>query len=127
MGSERETIVTALPQIRTAIGEAAAVPVRTAFPRSAGDGVLITVREITNAHSAPAAVVDELGYQVDVWAFDYDTAWELVQKVNAVMAGIGFTRSMCDRDPLSDGNGGYLRYIMRYHCKVDKRSMRVIQ
>lgn len=127
MGNERESIITALPQIRTAIVEATGVPVRTAFPRSTADGVLITVREITNAHSARAKVADELGYQVDVWAYDYDTAWGLVEKINSVMAGIGFTPSMCDRDPLSDGDGGYLRYIMRYSCKVDKRSMRIIE
>lgn len=127
MGNERETIITALPQIRKAITDSTGVTVRTAFPRSTADGVLITVQEITNAHSASAKVVDELGYQIDVWAFDYDTAWGLVQKVNAVMAGIGFTRSMCDRDPLNDGDGGYMRYILRYGCKVDKRTMRLIE
>lgn len=51
-----------------------AFTVRGSWPRSTDDGVLITVGEYTNV-ATDCPVVDEIAYQVDLWAFDGRPSW----------------------------------------------------
>ena len=61
----RQAVRDALAGMRTGL----AFTVRGSWPRSTDDGVLITVGEYTNV-ATDCPVVDEIAYQVDLWAFD---------------------------------------------------------
>lgn len=121
-------MVDARAQIREAL-EAIESPmdfrVRGRFPRTKADGVLITVAEITNQSTA-ISVVDNIAYQIDIWAFDRDTLYELAQGANRAMLGIGFRREYSGPDEGPYDNSGYYRKTMRFGRKVDKRTMRLI-
>lgn len=68
--------------------------VRGSYPRSTDDGVIITVGEYTNV-ATDCPVVDEIAYQIDLWAFDRETVVELSQLVNRALTTLGLRRPIC--------------------------------
>ena len=126
--SDYPGMVDAIPQIRQALASLdTTLPytVSEQWPRTSITGNLITVTEITNA-STGWRCVDDLAYQIDVWAAEADAVRELAPLVNDALLGIGFRRT--DSQPLDryDKNGGYFRKALRFGRKIDKRFMRLI-
>ena len=95
------------------------------WPRTSITGNLITVTEITNA-STGWRCVDDLAYQIDVWAAEADAVRELAPLVNDALLGIGFRRTASQQWDRYDKNGGYFRKVLRFGRKIDKRFMRLI-
>ncbi|MCD7769626.1 MAG: hypothetical protein LUH36_05895 [Oscillospiraceae bacterium] len=121
-------LVDARAQIRAALEEMDSdytFTVRGQFPRSKADGVVVTYAEITN-QSTSVSVWDQLGYQIDVWAFDRDTLYALAAAANTAMLTIGFRRDYSGPDEGPYDNSGYYRKTLRFGRKVDKRTMRLI-
>ena len=122
--SDYPGMVDAIPQIRQALASLdTTLPytVSEQWPRTPITGNLITVTEITNA-STGWRCVDDLAYQIDVWAAEADAVRELAPLVNDALLGIGASQQL-DR---YDKNGGYFRKALRFGRKVDKRFMRLI-
>ena len=117
----RQAVRDALAGMRTGL----AFTVRGSWPRSTDDGVLITVGEYTNV-ATDCPVVDEIAYQVDLWAFDRETVVALSQLVNEALTGLGLKRQYAGPDTVSDDPAGYCRKTFRYGRRVDKRTMRLI-
>lgn len=124
----RETLVDARAQVKAALeGAKCSVPfaVRQRYPDSLSDGVTVTYGEYSNT-STQWDVVDQLIYQVDVWAFDWDTLRALAQAVNGAMTGLGLRRMYASPDAALEDGSGYLRKTYRFGRKVDKRTMRLV-
>ncbi|MCD7887007.1 MAG: hypothetical protein LUG44_05240 [Clostridiales bacterium] len=100
-----------------------AFSVRQSCPREPAEGVVITYGEYDN-RSTDCPVVDEIEYQVDIWAFDRETATTLANLVNRAMLGIGLKRTYMGPDTVE--NSKYERKTLRFGRRVDKRSMRLI-
>jgi hypothetical protein len=118
--SDYPGMVDAIPQIRQALASLdTTLPytVSEQWPRTSITGNLITVTEITNA-STSWRCVDDLAYQIDVWAAEADAVRELAPLVNRRTASQPLDRY--------DKNGGYFRKALRFGRKVDKRFMRLI-
>lgn len=99
--------------------------VRGSYPRTTDDGVLITVGEYTNV-ATDCPVVDQIAYQLDIWAFDRETVVRLSEAVNEALTKLGLKRQYAGPDTQSDDPAGYCRKTFRYGRKVDKRTMRLI-
>lgn len=126
--SDYPGMVDAIPQIRQALASLdTTLPytVSEQWPRTSITGNLITVTEITNT-STGWRCVDELAYQIDVWAAEADAVRELAPLVNDALLGIGFRRTAAQQLDRYDKNGGYFRKAFRFGRKVDKRFMRLI-
>jgi hypothetical protein len=126
--SDYPGMVDAIPQIRQALASLdTTLPytVSEQWPRTSITGNLITVTEITNA-STSWRCVDDLAYQIDVWAAEADAVRELAPLVNDALLGIGFRRTASQPLDRYDKNGGYFRKALRFGRKVDKRFMRLI-
>lgn len=126
--SDYPGMVDAIPQIRQALASLdTTLPytVSEQWPRTSITGNLITVTEITNT-STGWRCVDELAYQIDVWAAEADAVRELAPLVNDALLGIGFRRTAAQPLDRYDKNGGYFRKAFRFGRKVDKRFMRLI-
>ena len=124
--SDYPGMVDAIPQIRQALASLdTTLPytVSEQWPRTSITGNLITVTEITNA-STSWRCVDDLAYQIDVWAAEADAVREPL--VNDALLGIGFRRTASQPLDRYDKNGGYFRKALRFGRKVDKRFMRLI-
>lgn len=118
-------MVDALPQIRealTGLDTALKYRVLCRWPRSEDTGTLITVTELTNSQTE-TAVVDTLGYQIDLWAAECDSVDEFAPLVNAALCGLGLRREYAG--PAELQNDKY-RKTFRFGRKVDKRTMRLI-
>lgn len=98
---------------------------RGVYPRSVEEGVVITVSEYTNTSTA-CPVVDEIAYQIDVWAFDRESVVALSRLVNTALTGLGLKRQYAGPDRLSEDPVGYCTKTLRYGRRVDKRTMRLI-
>lgn len=121
-------MVDAIPQIRQALASLdTTLPytVSEQWPRTSITGNLITVTEITNT-STGCRCVDDLAYQIDVWAAEADAVRELAPLVNDALLGIGFRRTAAQPLDRYDKNGGYFRKAFRFGRKIDKRFMRLI-
>lgn len=121
-------MVDAIPQIRQALASLdTTLPytVSEQWPRTSITGNLITVTEITNT-STGWRCVDDLAYQIDVWAAEADAVRELAPLVNDALLGIGFRRTAAQPLDRYDKNGGYFRKAFRFGRKIDKRFMRLI-
>lgn len=119
-------LVDARPQIKTALEGMEtdlAFSVRQSYPREREDGVVITYGEFNN-RSTDCPVVDEISYQVDIWAFDRETVVKLTGLVNRAMLGIGLLRQYMGPDVVE--NSQYERKTLRFGRKVDKRTMRLV-
>ena len=126
--SDYPGMVDAIPQIRQALASLdTTLPytVSEQWPRTSITGNLITVTEITNA-STGWRCVDDLAYQIDVWAAEADAVRELAPLVNDALLGIGFRRTASQQLDRYDKNVGYFRKAFRFGRKVDKRFMRLI-
>lgn len=117
----RQAVREALSAVKTDL----VCTVRGSYPRSTDDGVIITVGEYTNV-ATDCPVVDEIAYQIDLWAFDRETVVELSQLVNRALTTLGLRRQYAGPDAVSDDPAGYCRKTFRYGRKVDKRTMRLI-
>ncbi len=98
---------------------------RGRYPQAVNDGVLITCCEYANT-ATENPLVDKLVYQVDIWAFDWDTVLELAALVNAALTELGLRRQYSGPDTIADDPAGYLRKTYRFGRNVDKRTMRLI-
>lgn len=119
-------LVDARPQIKAALEGMEtdlAFSVRQSYPREREDGVVITYGEFNN-RSTDCPVVDEISYQVDIWAFDRETVVKLTSLVNRAMLGIGLLRQYMGPDVAE--NSQYERKTLRFGRKVDKRTMRLV-
>lgn len=116
-------MVDAFPQIREALEQLPDSPtVSERWPQKQPDGALIVVTELTNAATS-TPVVDELAYQVDVWAEDEGIFRRLCAGVDEALSGIGFLRTLASPpDFYPEGH----RRTFRYSRRVDKRLMRLI-
>lgn len=126
--SDYPGMVDAIPQIRQALASLdTTLPytVSEQWPRTSITGNLITVTEITRS-STSWRCVDDLAYQIDVWAAEADAVRELAPLVNDALLGIGFRRTASQPLDRYDKNGGYFRKALRFGRKVDKRFMRLI-
>ena len=126
--SDYPGMVDAIPQIRQALASLdTTLPytVSEQWPRTSITGNLITVTEITNA-STGWRCVDDLAYQIDVWAAEADAVRELAPLVNDALLDIGFRRTASQQLDRYDKNGGYFRKALRFGRKIDKRFMRLI-
>lgn len=126
--SDYPGMVDAIPQIRQALASLdTALPytVSEQWPRASITGNLITVTEITNT-STSWRCVDDLAYQIDIWATEADAVRELAPLVNDALLGIGFRRTAVQQLDRYDKNGGYFRKAFRFGRKIDKRFMRLI-
>lgn len=126
--SDYPGMVDAIPQIRQALASLdTTLPytVSEQWPRTSITGNLITVTEITNT-STGWRCVDDLAYQIDVWAAEADAVRELTPLVNDALLRIGFRRTASQPLDRYDKNGGYFRKALRFGRKVDKRFMRLI-
>ncbi|MCC8075929.1 MAG: hypothetical protein LIO95_08340 [Clostridiales bacterium] len=120
------TLVDARAQVKAALEgmeSDIAFSVRQSYPREAAEGVVITYGEYDN-RSTDCPVVDEIVYQVDIWAFDRETAAALANLVNRAMLGIGLKRTYMGPDTVE--NSTYERKTLRFGRRVDKRTMRLI-
>lgn len=128
MREAERLLVDARAQIKGALEAAECeVPftVRQRWPVTEADGVVVTYGEYSNV-STQCPVVDELVYQVDVWAFDRETVQTVASAVNRAMLELGLKRVWSGEDTVTDDNSGYLRKSYRFGRKVDKRSMRLV-
>ena len=126
--SDYPGMVDAIPQIRQALASLdTTLPytVSEQWPRTSITGNLITVKEITNT-STGWRCVDDLAYQIDVWAAEADAVRELTPLVNDALLRIGFRRTASQPLDRYDKNGGYFRKALRFGRKIDKRFMRLI-
>lgn len=115
-------MVDAYPQIKAALELLPDNPrVTEKWPRAERKGSLIVVSEITNNHTGTSCV-DQLGYQVDVWADEEETLRRLCAGVDEALSTMGFKRTMAE--PFDDSDG--FRRIFRYSSRIDKRLMRLI-
>ena len=99
--------------------------VRMQFPQSVNDGVMITYFEVLNQQTY-VSVVDEIAFQVDIWAYDMTTLCFFIGKVSDALTAIGLKRQFVSPDIMPAGNGGYFRKTMRFGRKVDTRTNRLI-
>ncbi len=99
--------------------------VRQRWPVTQAEGVVVTYQEYSNV-STQCPVVDELVYQVDVWAFDRETVQTVASAVNRAMLELGLKRVWSGEDALANDSSGYLRKSYRFGRKVDKRFMRLV-
>lgn len=121
-------MIDAIPQIRQALAALdtkLTYTVSEQWPRAAITGNLITVTEITNT-STGWGCVDDLAYQIDIWATEADAVRELAPLVNDALLGMGFRRTAAQQLDRYDKNGGYFRKALRFGRKVDKRTLRLI-
>lgn len=121
-------MIDAIPQIRQALASLnTTLPytISEQWPRAAITGNLITVTEITNT-STGWRCVDDLAYQIDVWAAEADAVRELTPLVNDALLRIGFRRTASQPLDRYDKDGGYFRKALRFGRKIDKRFMRLI-
>lgn len=97
------------------------VNISESWPRSAVKAPLIVLSELTNQNTRTSCV-DELAFQVDIWAESSDDLRTMADTVDETLCSIGFRRTMAS--PADNSNG--FRRIFRYGRRVDKRSMRLI-
>lgn len=102
--------------------------VKMSYPKSIGDVPLITFIQIANTGTGMHSVVDNLGFQIDIWATTLDECIDIMLKVDEKMVDLGFNRDY--ESPDDDGDNvdasGYCRKTLRYSSKVDTRTNRLI-
>lgn len=121
-------MVDATPQLRAVLEDldvGFAYSVSEGWPRKAPSGPLITIQEITNQNTQ-IPVVDQLAWQVDLWARERDSIRSLAAAMDQALTGLGLRRSYAGPEEVQDRGGGYYRKIMRYGRNVDKRTLRLV-
>lgn len=112
-------------QALAAAAEELGFRLRNTAPRSSGEGETVTWGEWANK-STDCPVVDELTYQMKVWAGDLDRLRALSAGVNRAMLGLGLKRTYTSPDEFTQDGVGFYTKIFRFGRKVDKRTMRLI-
>ncbi len=100
--------------------------VKMSYPKSIGDVPLITFIQIANTGTGMHSVVDNLGFQIDVWATTRDECIDIMLKVDDKMTDLGFNRDYESPDGDSYDASEYYRKTLRYSSKVDTRTNRLI-
>lgn len=100
--------------------------VKMSYPKSIGDVPLITFIQIVNTGTGMHSVVDNLGFQIDVWATTRDECIDIMLKVDDKMTDLGFNRDYESPDGDSYDASEYCRKTLRYSSKVDTRTNRLI-
>ncbi|MFQ9802610.1 MAG: hypothetical protein ACLRXD_00785 [Coprococcus sp.] len=100
--------------------------VKMSYPKSIGDVPLITFIQIVNTGTGMHSVVDNLGFQIDVWATTRDECIDIMLKVDDKMTDLGFNRDYESPDGDSYDASEYYRKTLRYSSKVDTRTNRLI-
>lgn len=100
--------------------------VKMSYPKSIGDVPLITFIQIANTGTGMHSVVNNLGFQIDVWATTRDECIDIMLKVDDKMTNLGFNRDYESPDEDSYDASGYYRKTLRYSSKVDTRTNRLI-
>lgn len=122
MANNYYPMVDLYPQIKAALELLPDTPaVREKWPRAERKGKLIVVTELTNANTN-TETVDQLSYQVDVWADDEATLRRMCSGVDKALCTMGFKRTMAE--PFDESEG--FRKIFRYGRRVDKLLSRFI-
>ena len=98
---------------------------RGAHPRAKLEGDVVAWREYANT-STDCPVVDQLLYEVAVWAADPDRLRELCAAVNGAMLRLGLKRKYSSPDEYEPDATGYYTKTFRFGRRVDKRTMRLI-
>ncbi len=98
---------------------------RSTAPRSAAEGDAVTWGEWSN-QSTEVPVVDEVSYQVTVWAGDLDRLREICAGVNRALLGLGLKRVYSSPDAFDEAGEGFYTKTYRFGRRVDKRTMRLI-
>lgn len=100
--------------------------VKMSYPKSIGDVPLITFIQIANTGTGMHSVVDNLGFQIDVWATTRDECIDIMLKVDDKMTDLGFNRDYESPDGDSYDASEYYRKTLRYSSKIDTRTNRLI-
>ena len=88
--------------------------VKMSYPKSIGDVPLITFIQIVNTGTGMHSVVDNLGFQIDVWATTRDECIDIMLKVDDKMTDLGFNRDYESPDGDSYDASEYYRKTLRY-------------
>lgn len=119
------TLVDLRAQVKAALsGMSCTVPfqVRERWNRQELSGAVVTYAEKDN-RSTECSVVDELSYQIDIWAQERGEVTALCAAVNTAMLNLGLKRQEKREDVAEDG----LRHCsLAFGGRVDKRFMRWI-
>ncbi len=99
--------------------------VNMSFPESKNDGNMISYFELTNV-STNIPTVDEIAFQIDIWAFALTDLFTLADLVDHCMTDMGFLRKFSSPDSMLHDPSGYLRKILRYGRKVETLTNRLI-
>lgn len=120
-------MVDARRQIKSALEsiDGGNVKVKMQFPQSVNDGEMITYFELLNQQTY-ISVVDEIAFQIDIWAYSMTRLCELTGKASDALTDMGLKRQFVSPDIFPTGNGGYFRKTMRFGRKVDTRTNRLI-
>lgn len=128
MKSAEMILVDARAQVKTALEQTeCSVPyvVRQRWNVEEAQGAVVTYGEYSNV-STDCIVVDEIVYQVDIWAQDREQVNIISAAVNGAMISMGLKRVYAGADAVARDSSGYLRKTYRFGRKVDKRSMRLV-
>lgn len=123
MTKDYPTITDTAPQLLEALrGIKDGLTVTETWPRKEPEGELILLSELTN-NGTGTPCVDELAFQLDIWAETRTAVLELAAQSDGVMQGIGLRRTLAG--PVTVYARSFRR-TMRYGRRVDKRTMRLI-
>lgn len=112
-------------QALSAAAEELGFRLRNTAPRSSGAGETVTWGEWSNK-STDCPVVDEVSYQVKIWARDLDRLRAISAGVNRAMLGLGLRRNYTSPDDFTEDGVGFYTKTFRFGRRVDKRTMRLI-
>lgn len=102
--------------------------VKHGYPKSISYVPLITFIQITNTGTGMHSVVENLGFQIDIWSRNFKECISIMQKVDEKISELGFNRDY--ESPDDDGDNvdasGYYKKTLRYSSKVDTRTNRLI-
>ena len=93
------------------------VPVKMAYPE--GDVIfpIVTYAEVTNAHVSKWR--DVMDYQIDYHASTFSDCVELMQKGDAIMTGLGFTRTYVTPDANTREGADHYHKATNYTAQAD--------
>ena len=94
-------------------------------PLTSGRGETVTWGEWANK-STDCPVVDEVSYQVKIWAQDLDRLRGHQRRSQPAQLGLGLKRTYSAPDEFAEDGMGFYTKTYRFGRKVDKRTMRLI-
>lgn len=98
------------------------------YPKSISYVPLVTFIQIANTGTGMHSVVENLGFQIDIWSRTFKECISIMLMVDEKMVDLGFNRDY--ESPDDDGDNvdasGYCRKTLRYSSKVDTRTNSLI-